>query len=117
MHDIYNYNNLIIISKENFSSKLEKGLEGERRDLLEGNIIHKRGCGRDWIREMELERGEIQEIGRMGCLGGSVVERLPSAQVMILRVWDRVPHRAPFKEPASPSACVSAFLSVSLVNK
>ena len=26
-----------------------------------------------------------------GCLGGSVVERLPSAQVVILRSWDRVP--------------------------
>ena len=32
---------------------------------------------------------------------------LPSAQVVILGSWDRVPHRAPHREPASPSACVS----------
>ena len=28
-------------------------------------------------------------------------------------IWDRVPHWAPHMEPASPSACVSAFLCVS----
>ena len=52
----------------------------------------------------------------LGQLGGSEVERLPSAQGMILESWDRVPHRAPFMDPASPSACVSAslFLSLSL---
>ena len=37
-------------------------------------------------------------------LGGSVVEHLPSAQIMIPGSWDRVPHRAPHREPASPSA-------------
>ena len=36
----------------------------------------------------------------------------PSAQVMILESWDQVPRRAPFMEPVSPSACVSASLSV-----
>ena len=30
---------------------------------------------------------------------------------------DRIPHWAPYIEPASPSACVSASLSVSLMNK
>ena len=30
-----------------------------------------------------------------GCLGGSAVEHLPSAQGVILETWDRVPHRAP----------------------
>ena len=30
---------------------------------------------------------------------------------------DRVPHQAPHREPASPSACVSASLYVSLMNK
>ena len=50
-----------------------------------------------------------------GSLGGSVVERLPSAQGMILETQDQVPRRAPCMEPASPSACVS--LSVSLMNK
>ena len=42
-----------------------------------------------------------------------MIEFLPLAQVVILGSWDRVPHR----EPASPSAYVSASLSVSLMNK
>ena len=47
-----------------------------------------------------------------GSLGGSVVERLPSAQGVILGSWDRVLHQAPCEEPTSPSAmslplCVS----------
>ena len=53
----------------------------------------------------------------MGCLGGSAVEHLPSAQGMISESWDQVPHRAPCEKPASPSACVSASLSVSLMNR
>ena len=32
-------------------------------------------------------------------------------------IWDLVPHQAPCGEPASPSAYVSASLSVSLMNK
>ena len=53
----------------------------------------------------------------MGHLGGSVVERLPLAQVVILASWDRVLHQVPHSEPASPSAYVSASLSVSFMNK
>ena len=49
----------------------------------------------------------------LGHLGGSVGERLPSAQGVILGSWDQVLHRAPHREPAS----VSASFSVSLVNK
>ena len=30
-----------------------------------------------------------------GCLGGSLVKRLPLAQVMFPGSWDRAPHRAP----------------------
>ena len=48
----------------------------------------------------------------MGCLGGSVVEHLPLAQGVISESWDRVPRGASCMEPASPSACVSASLSV-----
>ena len=43
--------------------------------------------------------------------------RLPLAQGVTLGSWDRVLHRAPCLEPASPSACVSASLCVSLMNK
>ena len=49
----------------------------------------------------------------MGCPRGSVVERLPSTQGVTPESWDRVLHRAPRREPASPSAWVSASLWVS----
>ena len=60
------------------------------------------------------------DMSKLGHLGGSVVERLPSAQGVILGPWDQVPHWAPCMEPASPSACVSAslsLLSLSVINK
>ena len=47
-----------------------------------------------------------------GHLGGSVVEHLPLAQVMVPGFWDRVPHRDPHREPASPSAYVSVSVCV-----
>ena len=52
-----------------------------------------------------------------GPLGGSVVEHLPLAQVMILEFQDRVLHQVPHMEPASPSAYAPASLCVSLMNK
>ena len=54
----------------------------------------------------------LKKISEEGHLGGSVVEHLPSAQGMILESWDQVPHRVPCMEPASPSAYVSASLSL-----
>ena len=54
-----------------------------------------------------------QKIVTEGYLGGSVVDHLPSAQVVIPGFWDQVPHRVPHSEPAY----VSASLSVSLMNK
>ena len=50
----------------------------------------------------------------LGRLGGSGVERLPSAQGVILGSWDQVPHWASCMEPAFSSACVSASLSLYL---
>ena len=44
----------------------------------------------------------------LGRLSGSVVERLPSAQVVIPGSWD------PCREPASPSTYVSASVSLHL---
>ena len=44
-----------------------------------------------------------------GYLGGSVVEHLPLAQVVIPGSWDQVLHQASHREPASPSAYVSAM--------
>ena len=42
----------------------------------------------------------------LGRLSGSAVECLPLAQSVILESWDRVPHPASCKKPASPSAYV-----------
>lgn len=50
----------------------------------------------------------------VGCLGGSFVKQLPSAQVMIQGFWDQ-PHmdsvlsRKPVSPSPTPSACVSAL--------
>ena len=52
-----------------------------------------------------------------GWLSGLSIQLLLSAQVTVSGSWDRVPHRAPCREPASPSAYVSASLSVSLMDK
>ena len=42
-----------------------------------------------------------------GHLCGSVVEHLLLAQVVILGSLDQIPHQAPHRKPASPSAYVS----------
>ena len=60
----------------------------------------------------ETKKKKLQEH-----LGGSVVEHLLLAQVMIPGSWDQVWHQAPHREPASLSAYVSVSLSVSLMNK
>ena len=57
---------------------------------------------------------EITEGGQPRWLGGLVP---PSAQGVILETWDRVPCRAPCMEPVSTSACVSASLCLSWINK
>ena len=57
---------------------------------------------------------EISLKGQPGWLSGLAP---PAAQGMILETLDRVPRRALCMEPASPSAYVSASLSVSLMNK
>ena len=42
-----------------------------------------------------------------GCLDGSEVKHLPSAQGVTPESWDRVLHQAPFMKPASLSASLS----------
>ena len=66
------------------------------------------------LREVLAQR-EREAVQRAGAPGGSGVECLPSAQGMTPGSQGRVPHRAPCMKPASPSACVSASLSVSLI--
>ena len=56
----------------------------------------------------------LNKIGQPWWLSGLA---LPSAQGVILETRDRVPHRAPCVEPASPSACVSLPLSLSVAHE
>ena len=75
--------------------------------------------------EIKIERAiekitEIKTKGQSGWFSGLA---LPSAHGIILETWDRVSRRAPYREPASPSACVSAptpcllTLSLPIMNK
>ena len=68
--------------------------------------------------ELILQRRQMERTRIRGSLGGSAVWRLPLAQGVILESRDRVPRRAPGMEPASPSSCVSASLSIymSIIN-
>ena len=65
---------------------------------------------------MGLREG-IYRIVALGHLGGSVEKHLPLAQGVISGSRDLVPHQVPCMQPSSPSACVSASLSVSLMDK
>ena len=58
---------------------------------------------------MIWKKKSVLMIPKVGCLGSSVVDPLSLAQVMILGSWDRGPHQAPHRDPASFSAYVSAF--------
>ena len=59
---------------------------------------------------LHIQTIRIINIGQPGWLSGLA---LPSAQGVILETQDRVPHQTPCMEPASPSACISASLSLS----
>ena len=87
--------------------------------LLPKQIIVYDGALRNCrLKDTDLQRTSTvsYKSGGSGHLGGSVVEGLLLAQGMIPGFRDRVPHRAPSEEPASPSAYVSCS-SLSLVNK
>ena len=62
----------------------------------------------DELEGLNFRNGEV-ESHRPGPLQGSGVERPPLAQGVTPGSWGRVPYRAPRREPASPSACVSAY--------
>ena len=56
----------------------------------------------------------LRHLGQPGWLRGLAP---PLDQGLILETRDRVPCQAPYMEPASPSASVSASLSMTLMNK
>ena len=96
------YLRVLHIIIDNKVTSFHRGCEGSQSEAA--GAYHKR-------------KNLFQNVANRGCPGGSAVKRLSSAQGVILESWDRVPHRAPRMEPASLSACVSASLSVSLMNK
>ena len=89
----------------------QRGTERGRETPLTALALQPEPCIQD------PAHGETQEmlVGRMAGrrLGGSMIEYLPLAQVMIPGSLDQVSHWGPHRELASPSACVSASLCVS----
>ena len=74
----------------------------------------KADCREKWkSQHRDREREEGIKSSFLEHPGGSVVECLPLAYVMIPGSWDQVPHWGPRREPASPSACVSISLCLS----
>uniref|UniRef100_A0A8C0PKW3 Ubiquitin-like domain-containing protein n=1 Tax=Canis lupus familiaris TaxID=9615 RepID=A0A8C0PKW3_CANLF len=63
-------------------------------------------------RQKQHRKVMVNFIGQPGWLSSLVP---PSTQGLIVETGDRVPHWATCMEPASPSACVSASLSLSLL--
>ena len=53
---------------------------------------------------------QLRKLSIGGRLGGSGFQRLPLAQGVIPKSWDRIPHQAPCREPAFPSACLCLSL-------
>ena len=72
---------------------------------LKGEMIILWNTGREGKIELEFSCGGVR-------LSGSAFGCLPLAQGMILESQDQVPHCAPCMEPASPTAYVSASLSL-----
>ena len=75
-------------------------------------------CTCNIIQSLNLQKIPRRWLNQLwqGHLGGSVVECLPLAQVVILGSWDWVPHRAPHREPALPMS-LPLSLSLSWINK
>ena len=89
------------------------GAMGNGGALPLGRAAGDQGLGtQDW-----RGRGDKLRDKARGHLSGSVVELLPLAQGVIPGSWDGVQHWVPHGEPASPSAYVSASLSLSVCHE
>ena len=85
--------------------------EGEAtfQNVLEGNqSVH---CNITVISH-HIRNEKFFKMHSRGSLGGLVVQHLPLVRGVILESQDRVLCRAPSMEPVSPSACVSASMSI-----
>ena len=82
------------------------------------NRLNSRSSDGDSALALSIDSGLYIRISLvLGHLDGSVVKCLPLAQDVILESWDPVPYWAHCMKPAPPSACISASLFVSLMNK
>ena len=77
-------------------------------------LIGKSSIAYSLIAQGQLFITSLKILDDLGHLDGSAVECLPSTQGVIPESRDRVPHQAPFMEPVSLSACVSASLVLCL---
>ena len=73
---------------------------------------HSSQCANGLISQNANKAAEGSENMVQGSLGGAAVWRLPLARGAILETRDRIPRRASFMGPASPSACISASVCV-----
>ena len=86
--------------------------------LKKDNILKSQNSGlKAWTETQVLSMNVLKECYLLARLGGSVVEHLTLAQGMIPVSQDPVLNGALCRKPASPSAYVSASLSMSLMNK
>ena len=81
--------------------------------MLDLNLVTGEKTGKFNLKNKASLNSWQSKLHEEGSPGGSAVEHLPSAQAVTLGFWDWVLCRAPHVEPASPSAWVSASLSVS----
>ena len=97
--------------------KTRKLIKSMRRDLLNLHVQLWNGRGKRWgliswpLPLLLAAPWHCHWKFTLGCLGGSVVERLPLAQVVILRSWDQVLHQTPHRSlllplPVSLPLCV-----------
>ena len=82
------------------------GLGLDCPELPKWELIDLVGSGQAICMWCSMQQMWLETTQRKGHPGGSVLELLPLAQVMILGSWDRVPPWASCMEPASPSAYV-----------
>ena len=94
-----------------------KGVRAEREENgIKEDTVQKHDTAVDWRLDITIVIFPYHQgvLGQPRWLSGLAP---PSAQGLILETQDGVPHQTPCMKPASPSACVSASLCVSLMNK
>ena len=101
---VFFFKDFIYLFMRNTEREAETQAEGEAGSLRGARC----GTQSQVSRITPWTEGGAKLLSHRGCL-----EHLPLVQVMVLGSWDQVLHRAPLREPASPSVYVLASLCVS----